>query len=538
VTLFSWTPSLKETTHHRQCTILSSNIIKEIVDPSFARKSLQRSFGRSFHGFALNPVLMLQKLTALQGDPYNEASEEASMGLQQNKSKITSKILVFMIFPDVTAPGVEILAAFSPKAALSGYPIDNRYVEYNILSGTSMACPHVTAAAAYVKSFHPRWSAIKSALMTTAWKFFDGLHPEAEFAYGSGHINALMETDPGLVYETPFEEYLKVGCNISPTTESLIAPNASCPSDGDINYPSMADLVDMQSFVVSFPRIVTNVSQANSTYVVAIDGELSDLRISVEPSTLQFTALHENLGFVVTVRGKRMKPLTMRRASLVWTDGVHKVHTSLVLYRLNTTSGGEKAKALDEFISVSGLIPNLSKYSTSFWNVKAKVKAAIYYVMPFDAGVKYLEEQGIVISGRLLLIKSVMSSIQVYWSSMFMLPKSMIYEIDDGFSLVLWLKDGRMVRNFLDVPELRNLLRGHVVHRLGDGTSTVADVVENGEWKRPAIWYVKFPFVAHLPPPFLFRDGQDIVLWKSKNGKWVVFLLRVFGMFFQKLEMV
>jgi len=32
-----------------------------------------------------------------------------------------------------------------------------------------MACPHVTAVAAYVKSFHPNWSpaALKSALMTT-----------------------------------------------------------------------------------------------------------------------------------------------------------------------------------------------------------------------------------------------------------------------------------------------------------------------------------------------------------------------------------
>lgn len=71
--------------------------------------------------------------------------------------------------PDLTAPGVDILAAWSPIASLSSYNDDKRSVSYNIISGTSMSCPHASGAAAYVKSFHPTWSpaAIKSALMTT-----------------------------------------------------------------------------------------------------------------------------------------------------------------------------------------------------------------------------------------------------------------------------------------------------------------------------------------------------------------------------------
>ncbi|TKY53555.1 Cucumisin protein [Spatholobus suberectus] len=78
---------------------------------------------------------------------------------------ITSNILK----PDIAAPGVDILAAWSPIGPVSEVKGDERKTNYNIQSGTSMACPHATAVAAYIKSFHPDWSpaAIKSALMTT-----------------------------------------------------------------------------------------------------------------------------------------------------------------------------------------------------------------------------------------------------------------------------------------------------------------------------------------------------------------------------------
>ena len=71
--------------------------------------------------------------------------------------------------PDISAPGDDILAGYSKLVSITSEGVDNRYSVFNILSGTSMACPHVAGAAAYVKSFHPDWSAaaIKSALMTT-----------------------------------------------------------------------------------------------------------------------------------------------------------------------------------------------------------------------------------------------------------------------------------------------------------------------------------------------------------------------------------
>lgn len=64
--------------------------------------------------------------------------------------------------PDITAPGVNIIAATSPL----DFSADNQYAMH---SGTSMSTPHVSGIVALLKSLHPDWSpaAIKSALVTT-----------------------------------------------------------------------------------------------------------------------------------------------------------------------------------------------------------------------------------------------------------------------------------------------------------------------------------------------------------------------------------
>ena len=71
--------------------------------------------------------------------------------------------------PDITAPGMNILAAWSETISPTKLEDDHRVFKYSFASGTSMSCPHVAAVAALLKAIHPSWSsaAIRSAMMTT-----------------------------------------------------------------------------------------------------------------------------------------------------------------------------------------------------------------------------------------------------------------------------------------------------------------------------------------------------------------------------------
>ncbi|GMI87187.1 xylem serine peptidase 1 [Hibiscus trionum] len=151
--------------------------------------------------------------------------------------------------PDLTASGVDILAAWSEAAHLTDTE-DTRIVPYNIISGTSMSCPHATGAAAYVKSFHPTWSpaAIKSALMTTALPMSSENNLEAEFAYGAGHINPARAARPRLIYDAGEIDFVNFLCGqgYTPKQLSLVTgSNNICSEENnglvwDLNYPSFA----------------------------------------------------------------------------------------------------------------------------------------------------------------------------------------------------------------------------------------------------------------------------------------------------------
>ncbi|XP_052198206.1 cucumisin-like [Diospyros lotus] len=256
-------------------------------------------------------------------------------------SRGPNKITPDILKPDLAAPGVDILAAW-PLAAVTRVKEDRRRTPFNIISGTSMACPHASAVAAYIKSFQPSWSpaAIKSAMMTTASPMSVETSPEAEFAYGAGHLNPAQAVNPGLVYDVEAIDYIEVLCGEGYSTGSLrlvTGDSSTCSAATsatvwDLNLPSFTLSTSSPSFSQTFNRTVINVGAPSSTYTATVVAPQA-LGISVEPAILTFTAFGQKSSFTVTVEGA-IASSTIASASLVWDDGIHQVRSPIVVYSL------------------------------------------------------------------------------------------------------------------------------------------------------------------------------------------------------------
>ncbi|KAJ1391132.1 Peptidase S8/S53 domain [Sesbania bispinosa] len=318
--------------------ILFRSVAPQDVARTFALPAihLSENDGKLIHSYinsTSNPTAIIFKST--------EDKDLFAPYIASFSSRGPNAITPDILKPDLAAPGVDILAAWSPISPISGVKGDDRVANYNIISGTSMAWPHATAAAAYVKSFHPNWSpaTIKSALMTTATPMSATLNPEAEFAYGAGQINPIKAVNPGLVYDADEIDYVKFLCGQGYDNKKLRTitdDSSSCTSTNngtvwDLNLPSFALSTNVsRSFSRIFHRTVTNVGSATSRYKARINAPPSLLNIKVEPDVLSFSSVGEKKSFTLRIEGSINVDIVS--SSLVWDDGVFQVRSPIVVY--------------------------------------------------------------------------------------------------------------------------------------------------------------------------------------------------------------
>lgn len=163
-------------------------------------------------------------------------------------------------------------------------------------------------------------------------------NPDAEFAYGSGHINPVKAKDPGLVYDAGEVDYVKFLCGQGYSTRQLqlvTGDQSTCSAENngtvwDLNYPSYALSTKYgESITRTFQRTVTNVGTQKSTYKAIVNAP-AGLKIQVQPNVLYFQSLGQKQSFVVTVEATMIKP--MISGSLVWDDGLHQVRSPIVAH--------------------------------------------------------------------------------------------------------------------------------------------------------------------------------------------------------------
>jgi hypothetical protein len=190
------------------------------------------------------------------------------------------------IKPDVTAPGVQILAGMTPtpETVVEGPPGEN----FQAIAGTSMSSPHTAGAALLLADAHPSWTPgqIKSALMTSSVEQVlkeDLTTPADPFDRGAGRIDVARASAVPLTFDETAERYFALGA------DPLNAIHLNLPS---INAPVLPG-------EVTTTRTFTNTT--NRRIWVELYGRVpAGSKISISPKAMRVNA-GESATFSVTI---------------------------------------------------------------------------------------------------------------------------------------------------------------------------------------------------------------------------------------------
>ncbi|XP_043709927.1 subtilisin-like protease SBT3.9 isoform X2 [Telopea speciosissima] len=291
-----------------------------------------------------NPVVRFSLTKTTLG---RQISPEVAFFSSQGPSSLSPSVLK----PDIAAPGVNILASWSPASSLVPDVGQKQLpsLDFKIDSGTSMSCPHISGIVALIKSIHPDWSpaAIKSALVTTASvkdeyggqsAVAEGApHKQADpFDFGGGNVIPNKAADPGLIYDIEILDHTYFLCSMGyndsavslMTRHQTVCDRETSWSQADLNLPSISIPELKKSLTVW--RTVTNVGPVMSLYTARVEAPPGVI-VVVEPAILSFNSTANKLKFKVTLHSILEVQGTYTFGSLSWEDGVHVVRIPLIV---------------------------------------------------------------------------------------------------------------------------------------------------------------------------------------------------------------
>lgn len=201
--------------------------------------------------------------TALDVDPSNG---DIMAGFS---SRGANRALPDIVVPSVSAPGVDIIAAYGSGGV----------IEWNSISGTSMASPHAAGAAALLIALHPEWTPamVQSALMTSSWTDVlddDGVSDATWFDMGSGRIDLTQAAEAGFVMDESIADYWAADPDTGGDPKTLNLPsmgNAQCLSD------------------CSWTRTISSTMGIPITWTVSVTSD-TDITLTVTPNEFELPA--------------------------------------------------------------------------------------------------------------------------------------------------------------------------------------------------------------------------------------------------------
>ena len=248
--------------------------------------------------------------------------------------------------PDVIGPGVNILAAWPAEVGPNLMTASS--TTFNILSGTSMAAPHLAGIAALIMSSNPNWdpSAVKSAIMTTADKLDLEGKPIADehigtanlYAIGAGHVNPSKANKPGLVYNLhPSDIYINYLCGLGYTDRqvtTITQHQVKCSrihekGAEELNYPSISLSLGSPSRK-TIRRRVKHVGKRDTVYFARVE-EPEGVRVEVDPPRLHFHNRYDRRHFhvIFTVKGTDQSKGQVSEGQLSWVSDKYTVKSPI-----------------------------------------------------------------------------------------------------------------------------------------------------------------------------------------------------------------
>ena len=166
---------------------------------------------------------------------------------------------------------------------------------------------------------------------STAARRAPNTNPVLIFRQGAGHVDPRKATDPGLVYDASWNDWLAFLCG---TTTGLSAATCNTlksmgystdPSDLNVASIAIGDLPGAQTVT----RKVTNVGNSAATYTPSVTG-MAGFNVVVNPSSLTL-AKGQTKSFTVTFPRTDAALNAYTGGQLRWTDGVHTVRSPIVV---------------------------------------------------------------------------------------------------------------------------------------------------------------------------------------------------------------